>query len=409
MNESTAKKFLMKVFLSAYVSENFFNAIKQIGINFLSWPNLKLFENAKSFWKIACEKSHAAALIQLDIKIEDDDFVTEITIEEVKLYYDQSLNYLRTIDLVRELRLRPQDSIKICNTFLSQKTSTSKFSSLYELTRDFVEKNEEKIKSGDQKVILSDFKTLSESISGFNKGRVSIFTANSGFGKTNLGLNFLRSIINDDKSSLYINMEMEPFDMTKRFLQATCKMNSWEFSKQDYISKVTTGVIDKTKQLEKNFVTDGSSLSIYEIKSMIQEINRKNKLDFVIVDYDQKIIMDDFGIKEEWQYVKKAVEVLESIAKSDMVHVILFAQTNEDSAGAPISSRRSIQPASAVIHFTKEDTDIVFKFIKNRFGSTSDKILLNYSPEISLISEVGYKKEIALPPTQPNRKFAGRF
>lgn len=393
MNENVCKRFLLKLFYTAYQNYNFFDSIKRFGVNFYIWPENKIFDQAKLFWKIANEKSHSAAVIQVDVEIPDEDLYQEISTEDVKLFYTKYLNYLRAIEASKQLRLKPEEAQRICESFLNIKTNTSNFFSLADLVYDFVEKNEIKIKEGSTQIILSEFPELSKLINGFNKGRVSIFTAYSGFGKTNLGLNFLRSIIKDKLASLYVNMEMESYDMTKRFLQASCNMDSYEFLNNNYISKISE-IKNSVESLEKNFITDGSSLSISEIKSMVQEINRKKKLDFVIVDYDQKIIMDDFGIKEEWQYVKKAVEVLESIAKSEMVHVVLFAQTNEDSQGSPIASRRSIQPASAVVHFTKENDTPIFKFLKNRFGSTSEKIELSYDARKSFITEKGILTEV---------------
>lgn len=359
-----------------------------MGVNFSNWPDLEIFKQAKQFWKVSQEKSHNAACVQVAVEIPDDDFLNEARIDEVKIYYTNYLKFLKAIELSQLLRKKPEQADVLCETFLKQKNNTSKYNSISDLVASFVEENEKKINEGVVQVNLSEFPETSKIISGFNKGRVTIITAYSGFGKTNLGLNFLRSIIKDGYSSVYFNMEMESFDVTKRFLQANCKVNSWEFLNKDYIQKISN-VFDLKKQLEKNYITDGSSLSISEIKSVITDITKEHKLDFAIVDYDQKIIMDDSGIKEEWQYIKKAVEMLEAIAKSEMIHVIMFAQTNEESEGAPIASRRSIQPASSVIHFTKENDISMFKFLKNRFGSTSEKVKLNYDQSKSLISENG--------------------
>mgnify|MGYP002147657745 CR=1 FL=1 len=80
---------------------------------------------------------------------------------------------------------------------------------------------------------------MSETISGFNVGRVTIITAHSGFGKSNLALNILKNAMKSDLKSIFINMEMELFDITKRFLQSEYSMRQSEFERSEYISKIT--------------------------------------------------------------------------------------------------------------------------------------------------------------------------
>ena len=101
------------------------------------------------------------------------------------------------------------------------------------------------------------------------------------------------------------------------------------------------------------------------------------------------------------------VEVLEEIAKREAVHVILFAQTNEDADGAPIASKRSIHPVSAVMHFTRENGNTIIKFNKNRFGPTDKKIKFIYDAAKSLIVEDGIIEPSPLP--QGNSPFKRPF
>ena len=186
----------------------------------------------------------------------------------------------------------------------------------------------------------------------------------------------------DNYNCLYVNMEMMSDDMVKRILQASCGISSYDFKNGNYI-KTVTQKMSNFNNASKNYFTDGSSLSLSQISQMVSEIKRSQDLHFVIVDYDQKIQMGDYGIDQEWMYIKKAVEVLEEIAKREAVHVILFAQTNEDADGAPIASKRSIQPVSAVMHFTRENGNTIIKFNKNRFGPTDKKIKFIYLGPVS--------------------------
>lgn len=402
MNEKKCIEFLNQLFFQSYMNENFFRDLLKIGVNFLTWPEVFHFEKAKKFFKIAVEKSYSSAMIELDFELPDSAYKQIISEEEVKIFYADYVNFLRALELTKKLKLNPENATVLCSNFLNQKTSTSKKINLADAVSEFVSENEKKISSENMNVVLSGFPCLSEVVGGFNKGRVTIVTAVTGFGKTNFGINFLKSAIEDKRKSLYINMEMDTVDMTKRFLQGWFRMVGFEFEKKDYIQKIQPA--KDVVELAKNWITDGSSMSISEISQMTSEIKRVQDLDFLIVDYDQKIIMDDSGIKEEWQAVKKAVEMLEALAKKESVHVLMFAQTNDDNAGAPIASKRSMQPASAVLQFSRDSDKAYLKFIKNRFGPINKKIKVIYDPARSLIIEDGFVVEVLEQPQPPNRR-----
>lgn len=405
MNELKCKKFLMGIFFQCFINENFFSLVKKLGLDFSKWPSNPYFELPKKFWNIATQKSHSSALVEIDVEIPEYVFNESISETEIKIYYADYLNFLLALELQKNILANPQQAKKLCEDFLSEKTSVVKYYNLESEINNFVVNFEEKLKQGNTQVILSRFPELSKLIGGFNTGRVSICTAYSGFGKTNFGVNLLIAAMQDGKNCLYVNMEMDPSDMVKRILQATCKISSHDFNNGKYIQAISNGA-ESLINSKNNYFTDGSAMSLSQVTQIVSEIKRKQSLDFLIVDYDQKIVMSDYDIDQEWMYIKKAVEVLEEIAKRESVHVLLFAQTNEDSQGAPIASKRAIQPASVVMQFTKENETPIFKFLKNRFGPTSEKIKLIYDPSKSVIIEDGIYRDI-LP--KPNAGFKQRF
>lgn len=405
MNEKRAVDFLKQIFFQALRNENFYLTLVKLGVNFSQWPNKNIWAPAKKFYKLATEKSYNSAVIECDVEIPVEAFKDVITEEEIKLYYTQALNFLRALELREKLTATPEAAIQHCNEFLNLNTSTAQKINLRSALATFITENEKKLSENKFDLVLTDFPVLSRLVGGFNPGRIGIVTAHSGFGKTNFGLNFFRAVINDDMKALYVNMEMDTTDMVKRFLQAYCHMRSRDFTSGDYIQKITP-VMNKAEKFRNTWITDGSQMSITEISQMVSEIKRSQGLDFVIVDYDQKIIMSALGIRDEWQYLLKAVEMLESLAKKEQVYIMLFAQTNEEKDGVPVASRRSIQPASNVIHFTRENETTLFKFIKNRFGPTNIKIELKYDASQSLITEVGELEE--KPSITPPRGFGFR-
>ena len=106
---------------------------------------------------------------------------------------------------------------------------------------------------------------------------------------------------------------------------------------------------------------------------------------FVIVDYDQKIISKNSD--EEWKSVLKTVEMLEECTKQTNAHILVLSQGDDE--GQPKASKRSKQPASAVLHLGKNDDNEWFiRTTKNRFGNPNLVIPLAVDGATSRIAEL---------------------
>lgn len=388
MNEKKSRKFLSRMFHQWLISESFFFLCVKLGVNPKDWPQDLLFEKARSFYKQAIEESYGSAVIMCeDIEIPLEAYSEAIGENEVKVLYSDHSSYLAALELIKKLSKDPSRSKVLCEEYLNQKTSIAKYVSMNEALSNFVQANEERLKNKEEDVSIKGFDILSKHIGGFNVGRINLITASSGFGKTSLCLNLIKNAINDNKRILYINMEMTEEDVTKRFLMSYCHLYSRDFQSEHYMSKVAN---INLKKLNNAYLTDGSSLSLSDIRYMIQDLNRQEKLDFVFIDYDQKIEMSGYKIDEEWRSLLKAVVVLEEAAKREKVNITLFSQTNDDTNGLPVASKRSIQPCASVIHFTEVNDTPILRFLKNRFGSTKERIELEYNRATNVINEVGY-------------------
>jgi predicted ATP-dependent serine protease len=130
-------------------------------------------------------------------------------------------------------------------------------------------------------------------------------------------------------------------------------------------------------------MTDGRALTLNQIIGQIVMAREKYGIQFVVVDYDQKIRMSGRG--EEWQLVQKAVEDLEECAKANNVHIMLLAQGDEE--GAVKSSKRAQQPAATIFEFTETNGKYAIRSKKNRFGARRWRMSVNADPSMSLVTE----------------------
>lgn len=231
--------------------------------------------------------------------------------------------------------------------------------------------------------IVPGWPHLSNEVGGFNGGRVSLFTAESGVGKTNFGINFAYAF-SKIGSVIYCNLEMVREDFDVRFMQSSTglsysdlKKNNWDFAKvNEWVDQLVT---------RKNItILEGSTISPSRIAVEVRSEKLNDpELGLLIVDYDQKLELDNRT--EEWQAMKRTVEGLERLAKENDVHVILIAQSDE--SGSPKSSKRAIQPATNLLYLFENEGKFFIKLKKARFGRKDALIRVDYDPSKSLIRE----------------------
>jgi predicted ATP-dependent serine protease len=189
-------------------------------------------------------------------------------------------------------------------------------------------------------------------------------------------------------TAIYFNMEMIDFDFAQRLIMAGAgiKYRDMKFNPKDQSLAVANLF---TKYARKNlFFSRGKSMSIHEIITHATQTKREKGLEFIVVDYDQKIALQTSRDTPEWKALQLAVENLEELAKRLNIYVLLLAQENLE--GGVSGSRRSMFPASTVMRFYQDDSgNYLIKAIKNRFGKTGATIEVEYDHERNQVRERG--------------------
>ena len=245
-------------------------------------------------------------------------------------------------------------------------------------------------------------------IGGFNPGRVSIVSAHTGFGKTNLALNLAIRAAKTMTVGI-VNMEMIDTDIMDRLFAIESRKTHDQVAKGDvdwsHMIDFFSNDIPK-----KMFFTDGKNLSINEIYSYAYRLKKDKNLSILFLDYDQKIDLHLDNRTPEWKALQLAVHAIESMAKELNIHVLMLSQASDE--GTPSGSKRSMYPTSVVLWFTKDikGEKFILRPIKNRFGPTSMSIDLEYKPEMSLIYEKGLydHNQSAIRPFGGTRENSGR-
>ncbi len=357
------------------------------GINYQDWPECTAKESMTEFaknlehgethasWK-ACKALFPERLREIFGESEYPSDPKSIQAEYGKLLSREKAEQLSVF-----IAQAPDRAMDLISNYLNYKSSSVNIVSFDEAILTMAEVHEKQKLEGKQLVVFPNWRMLSESIGGFNPGRMGVMVADTGFGKTNLGIQ-LAIDASTEIPTLYFNMEMIEADFTQRAVSSMESMKPKDFREAWNVDKAVLKA--KTRKL---FYSTGKDLSLMEMQAACRAYKIKHNIGFIVVDYDQKIQLQ--GRDEEWRELQRASVLLESIAKELNCYVLLLAQSNHD--GGISGSKRSMFPASQVLMFEKNKEDqsqVLIRASKNRFGIRNASVAVNYDPASATVREL---------------------
>lgn len=363
-------------------SEDFLHTFEAIGIDPADWPDELPRHTVEAYLEHRESNGHKFAqwnlLIASDVlreqAIEDFD-ISDLGL--VRGSYFEALEKYRSNRLQVELARHPEKTQEIIETFKHLECKNLEAKSFADWLGEFSDEWQRTGGESFKPRRLPGFYGISEMIGGFNPGRVTMILADTGFGKTNFGINLAISAASI-MPTLYVNMEMIPHDFTRRVLTARLAIAS----PTDLHAKleIESGV---AKNL---FVSPGTDLSIPEIRGLVKRYVATRKVQFLVIDYDQKLKLTIDRGQQEWQALHRALVAVESMAKALDLQICVLAQTNEE--GRISGSRRSLFPASAVLRFHNHDQfGPVIEAVKNRFGPRGAAYTVDYDARLCQVRE----------------------
>lgn len=364
------------------LSEDKYKTFKRLGVNPVEWPAIRskpllveFFATVECLNYRAAQGSHGRTLIALEHERFD--------IEQIRIHYRHQINIQKARDLASQLLEKPQDVDKIISEYKTGKSTSVELRNVFDSYDSVIERHLQKVHRGDSLKALPSFPKLSKAIGGFNPGRITIISAQTGFGKTKLAINLADSA-SEVMPTIFYNMEMDFDEFTSMFIQKNTKIKNKYWADGSFVTNDNIkAILDGKKESFKNlFISNGKSITTEELLSSIY-IQAETTPHFIVIDYDQKVLIE--RTKDEWFGILKLVEALEEAAKVTESHVVLLAQAND--MGNIKASARAQQPASAVLNFTKlDDGRFAIQSKKNRFGEPFT-LEVDYDPSISIVIE----------------------
>jgi hypothetical protein len=388
MNSSDFELMLNWIARKCALSEINYKELRRLGVNPIDWPDvasrlpsIEFFATVECLNYRAAQGSHGRHLLAFKYE--------ELSFEHISLFYNPEIKKLKYSKLAYAILENPALGDRFLHDFKNNQNDSLELRVFSENISSTIENHMRSVKSKESFKILPDFPKLSKSIGGFNGGRVTIISAQTGFGKTKLAVNIADSA-SKIIPTIFFNMEMSFDDFSGLIIQKKARIRNHDWYDGSFITDYNLNEIlkisdEKTMGLK---LSDGRALTCDEIISTIYS-EAENGPIFIIVDYDQKVKLKRG--QDEWMGVLKFVEELEEVAKATGSHVLLLAQAND--LGNLKSSARAQQPASSVLNFCKNESGItVIRSLKNRFGPKFC-LEVDYDASMSIVKEMDFINE----------------
>lgn len=360
-------------------------------VNWREWPDCieakPIFEK---YDRITADKKHEAARLYLRLDVEKvfekwglSDLGRPLSLKECLAHYQGALKNQLVDELVLELSRNREGADEVISKYQTRATFGVRPEEIQTLGAEFCQELREQQAAGSLVRRLPDFPIWSDMIGGFNPGRFTVLYADTGFGKTNIALQLALSA-SRVWPTVYFNMEMIKFDFICRAIMAITGLTRAEVEKM--VDETRFALLFQDRKLK---ITSGEDLPLEKIAATIIRERKEFGAEFFVVDYDQKIILEESRREDEWKQLQRAAVYLERIAIREKVHVLLLAQSNNK--GEISGSNRMKFGAYTVMRFFNDELSgkDVIQCVKNRGGEFGATLEVVYDRARAWVREAG--------------------
>lgn len=232
---------------------------------------------------------------------------------------------------------------------------------------------------------------LDSMICGLHKQELTIIGARPGVGKTTLALQIAEKIARNNKSILFVSLEMSDTQLIQKMIARTGNVKSYRMRmgtiEDDDWNKISNAI---GKLSELKFNTNSKIRTIQRLELEARKLKNRGKLDLLIIDYIQLLKSKDrFNSRE--QEVADISRRLKLMSLELDIPIIALCQLNRNASNnepnlSDLRESGSLeQDADNVIFLHQEDPEsniVTLKIAKQRAGETG-KLAVMFKKDIS--------------------------
>jgi replicative DNA helicase len=216
----------------------------------------------------------------------------------------------------------------------------------------------ERMQQGQGDLAKSCIYGITELIGGYAPGEVAILAGRPGTGKTAFALCEASYFLRKQHPGAIFSLEMKQSRLALRFFSQEAKVDAQRFRdgafSDDDIRKCLEGADWLSRQDDMLRFWDRPGLTVEELRAQIRKWKREIGIQWVVIDYAQKICADRHFASREQEVAYVSRGVAEAAQEYD-VAVVLLAQLNRDAETAKKPLLSQLRESGAL----EADADII--------------------------------------------------
>lgn len=232
------------------------------------------------------------------------------------------------------------------------------FFTVKDLIKEFISITDEMSNRKDAVIGLpTDYIDLDNKINGLNKSDLIIVAARPGMGKTAFALNIMLNVVKNNKSALFVSLEMSAQQLFQRLMSIeseiplqTIRNATYSDDEWDSIGKATTS-INKT-----DIKISNDTENLFKLRTLARKLKNDGDLDLIVIDYLQLMTMSSKNESRQ-QEVSEISRGLKRLAIELDIPIIALSQLSRS-----VESRENKRPMLSDLRESgaiEQDADIV--------------------------------------------------
>ena len=238
------------------------------------------------------------------------------------------------------------------------------------LTKDAIMRLDARIKGEVEERTKTGFTQIDERIVGFAKSDLVIMAGRPSMGKTTLAINIMENIALAGGHCLVFSLEMSKEQLLDRMLASLSGIEAFKiktgkgFTEDDW-PKLQAGTL-KMKQMNPTII-DTPAIDVGHASNIARKINRKQKLDLIVIDYLQLMTCQSQSRLEEISKISRQLKALAKLTETPVLALSQLSRKVEDRA-----NKRPIQSDLRESGQIEQDADIIqFLYRDEHYNSDS--------------------------------------
>jgi len=214
---------------------------------------------------------------------------------------------------------------KIMFDNFKHKNSNNEMLEINEILKMTFQRMEEKKETG----VKTGFKKLDELTGGFQKSDLIVIAARPSMGKTTFAMNIASNVSQNDKTVLFMSLEMGTYALANRLLSSFCKISQSKFRESKFSDDEFSAFSKAAEKLhdKKLYIYAKGGLKVSDVVSACRKCITKSALDLLVIDYLQLMKTSNAGQNRNLE-ISEITSGLKSVAVEFDIPVVVLSQLN---------------------------------------------------------------------------------